>query len=616
MAQPLWQLLAQMIKDGQTDAWNNIKGDVDNIAKDAGEAASGGLLGKVARLGSIFSLLGGAAQGLLGDVPIIGGLLSDGVGLFEGAVDPMAPIEDAAGPFALSLGWGYALGYLVSYFGEPIFQPIKHWIAAQVQTELIDPQTAADLVARGFMDHKDASFEAAGGNLAGWRFDNLISAAQIRPGLADMLTMWRRKMITDGDFVTALEHDGYDQFWQAAIPQLFSQLLSPADIALAVLRGEKTQTEGEAYAMQLGYGADDFNTLILNTGEPPSPQDLLFGYRRGYIGKDELEHGLRQSRLRDEWIPFMETMRYVPMATADAVRATVENYLTPDEGKAIAQQNGLLPEHWDYLYESWGRPLAHEQMADLYFRGKASLQQFDQAMRESDIKDKYIPQALEIATRLLPIYQITDALKAGIIPMQDAATQLLQQGYDEIAVSTILKYALHTTATAGHELTRAEIVSLYADGGLTRAQAVTHLEAIGYTSEIADQTLLVQDLKAHAAELRSEIKVIRDNYVSGAIDQVTADAELKQLGLTGNQVTINLATWNREKRRASKGLSEAQVIKAAKAGTYTFGQALQLLAGIGYSKGDAAVLLTSNGVTAQVGPQPPQAPVSGSDVGA
>jgi hypothetical protein len=54
--------------------------------------------------------------------------------------------------------------------------------------------------------------------------------------------------------------------------------------------------------------------------------------------------------------------------------------------------------------------------------------------------------------------------------------------------------------------------------------------------------------------------------------------------------------WNRERKRASRGLSEAQIVKATKGGEYTPSQAIQLLAGLGYSKGDAATLLLSNGI--------------------
>ena len=612
MAPPFWQAISSTVQQALTGAFGDIKADLDQIAKDAGEAAQGGgFLSDVGDIGSFLGGIGNFASGILGDIPIVGGLASSLFGDAEGVINPLSELSKPAGKFGNGIAWGYALGYGAFYLAQPYLLMVQHLINSLAQSDIPDPQTIADFVVRGLETYADGVSDAQGMNLQESYFEKMLTAAVLRPGVTDMATMVNRGYIAPGDFQTGMTEEGVSAFWQEAWQKMQRQLLSPADLALAVLRGDITQEAGLEYAQLWGLEADDFSTLLLNTGEPPGAQDMLFWYRRGFLPEADLVKGILQSRIRDEWIPYILQSRYVPMSTADAVRAAVENYLSPEAAQAIAEQNGLEPTHFQYVYESWGRPLAHEQMADLVFRGQASRAQFDEAMRQSDIKDEYIDQSFEIATKLLPIYELVTALKAGNISLQDAAQQMLMQGYDQVAVSTILKNGLKVATTATHELTKAEIVSLYDDGGLSSSQAESALESIGYTATVAAEVIRVADLKAHAAELRAEIKVIKDNFVSGAIDNVQAGNELTALNVAKDVITSDIATWTRAKLRAAKNLTESQIVKAAKAGTFTPQQALNLLVSSGYSQADSVALLQSNGITIS---SSGQTPISGSDV--
>lgn len=597
--QRLWQLIGAAVNRGVTGAWANVRDDVTGIANAAADKASGGILGDVGTATSILDDVVGVLNHLIGDIPLFGGILSDVASHFESDINPLKVLGNRGGKFGRGIGFGYAFGYALWQLSQPLVLEAQHLVNQAVQSSLLDPQTLADLVVRGMYDKNDAMSDAHGNNLNVGNFDRLINLAENRPELATVLDLWRRREIKADDVHKVLRENGIPEFWVGALMTLQRQLVSPADLALNVLRGEMTEKEGERYAEQLGVFPDDFNLLIQNTGEPPGPEQLMEALRRKFIDRERFDRGIRQSRVRNEWIDVEYALRQSPMSTADALRAVIESYITSEEGKHIAEQNGLIPEHWPILEKAWGRPLAHEQMADLVFRGEASRAQFDQAMRESDIKNKYIDLSFEIAYRLLTPFEIVRAIQYNAIDLKTAAVLILKQGFDKEAVKVILKTGLHRQSTAGHELTRTEIVSLYDDGGFTKAEALKQLEAIGYDAHTAGYVLEVADLKAHAAELKGELRVIRDNFLSGAINETTADAEQKQLGLTATQATVNIATWKREKKRASKGLSESQIVKAAKGGVLPYTEAIKLLTSIGYSSTDAVTLLLSNGVTAK-----------------
>lgn len=519
---------------------------------------------------------------------------------------PLYTMESEAGGVGGAFGFGYFLGYSAYQAMLPVLNPLYHALNAALQTEIHDPDTSAQLVARGLFKPGHGADEAGGSGLDQDHFDRLVSLATTRLTVEQGLDLQNRGELPDGWLKGMFQHLGYDEQTQGYLLELGRNLLSPADLALGNLRGFIKDDELFAYGAALGVSETDMTTLVNNTGEPPGPQELLEAYRRQFINKDRLEHGIRQSRIRDEWIDVVEKLRLGPMSTADAVRAVVENYLKPEEGKIIAEQNGLIPEHWEPLLESAGRPIAHQEMGSLVHRGIATREQFNQAMRESDIKDKYIDFAFDTTQRLLPERLIVTAIRYGAVTLQDGAARLLQLGYDSPTVKILLKLGLRESVSTAHELTRAEITTLYSDGILNRANAASHLEALGYAADVANYILEIVDATQHAREIKAEVAVVRNNFILGAVDSVEAENSLRAIGLSTEQAAQNITAWNREKRRASRNLTEAQIVKAAKNDVFTWDEATTLLVALGYTAANAHALLLSNGAVPPTVPPPPR----------
>lgn len=575
-------VIGQQLRRAFAGALRDVRQQLDVTSRDAGLNTWQAV--KTDYLGDSLTPADMAEIAALGEVPILG------------PVATFLELVNKAGHFVLEIASGWALGSFFAEAMRPLWNEITHDIWDTFPSELIDPATAARLESKGIPFGYNPNDEARGGGLNDARFAGLVADITNRPDVATALEMLRRGEVGEATTAENLRRLGYEQPIVVALLKLSRNLLSPADLALAVLRGFADRTEAEAYAARLGIDAADFQTLIDNTGEPPGVMDLLEAYRRDFIGRDRLVHGIRESRVRDEWVDVIEKLRYSPMSTADATRAFVENYISDDEGAAIAQQNGLLPEHWPIVRDSWGRPLAHEQMASLVFRGLASRAQFDQAMRESDIKNKYIEQSFEVAARLMQERLIVDAIKYGAIDLQTGAGLLMQQGYTPESVKVLLKLGLRETSASTHELTRSEITALYTDHILSRDDALKQLEAIGLPETVANYVLELIDAQTHAKEVRAEVSITRISYLSGGIDEAAAQKQLTDMGLSVDQAQYTLGTWNREKHRATRTLSESQIVKATKNAVFTPDEAITLLEGIGYSRANAATLLLSNGI--------------------
>jgi hypothetical protein len=579
----LADIIGEKVRAAIVGALQDTKDELTEIAKAGGHEASGGLLGDVGTITGIIDNIAGPLLTLVG-------LAFPPVALLKGA-------ESAGGKLGTGFGAGYYLGSAAFEALHPILLHLDHAIADAIQSEIFDPATVATLEAKGIVDNAYGRSEAAGGNLSGEHYDKLVESARTRPDVATLLEMLRRRIVDLPTFEATLARHGYAPEWQQRMLDLKELLLSPPDLALAALRGEMSETDAAAYASSLGVSEQDFATLIANTGEPPGTMEMLEAYRRGFIDEARLVRGIRQSRTRNEWIDVVEKLRLSPMSTADAVRAVVENYMSSDEGKVIAEQNGLEPAHWPFLVEAWGRPLSHGQMMDLYFRGQATVDEVKQAVRESDIKNKYVDKSVELGRRLLPEREIVRAIRFGALTPQDGARKLLELGYNQQDATILMTLGEHEATGAHKELSRAEIVSLYEEGLLHHADAISHLTGLGYSAQDATLTLTLADTKVHAKALRAETTHIRTLYVGGHIDQVQAKNDLLAIGLDSGNADRQIATWRRERGKATRGLSEAQIVHAATTNVLTFDQSLAALQTLGFTQQDATVILASHGVT-------------------
>lgn len=588
----LADFIGQEMRDAIAKAIADDKDLLTDIAVAGGKAASGGTLDDIGNLADILTALLGP------------------LGIALGIVDPplavLEAVDKAGGKQGRGFAFGYAAGYALWQLMQPAVLPLQHAVANLSQTELFDPPTAAELEAQGIIDNAYGRSEAAGGNLSGEHYDKLVDAAQLRPDLLQALDLWNRGLIEEADVNSVLQHHKVPAFWWDKLKFLRRQLLSPADLALNNLRGEMPDDEAQQYAAVLGVIPADFARLVQNTGEPPGPEQLMEALRRGFIDQDRFEHGIRQSRIRNEWIDVETKLRLAPMSTADAVRGVIEHYLTDEEGQAIALQNGLIPEHWVPLRDSWGRPLSHEQMMSLYHRGEVTLDDVHQAFRESDMKDKYFDWSVKLGETLVPQRQITQMLQHAVIDHPTALTMLEKLGYDHTSAEALISLGAVEHKTGLHTLTKSDIVTAYADSLMSRDDALAHLGNIGYTIQDSKELLDLADVKLKTATLKAAQRGIEASLKAHHLTQDEAITQLIGAGMLHDQASQLTDAWLVVRGNATRSLTEAQILKLAEAQLITWENCRDRLIGLGLLAADADLLLKLNGIGPVQPPAPPQ----------
>lgn len=454
-----------------------------------------------------------------------------------------------------------------------------------------DPTTMAQAAAAGLASFNDV-VDAAGNLGYNQQAASLYYQLAFRiPDFTTLVQLYQRGLVGPDNLDRWLHRQGVPSELRPALIELSKTLVSPADAALAVLRGNMSQAEGESIAHKWGYSANDFAVMIGNTGEPPGVIDQLTMFRRGIIDQQTLEHGIRESRLRNEWIPALLKYRYSPMTTADAITALVQTHISESEARQIADQNGLEPSAFDVLVQTAGEPLSKEELTKLLRLGYITETELKQGIRESRIKDKYVDMATHLGEQIPPEGLIHQLYVNGALDQAQAVKYLHQFGYTGDIVKAILSSASKVKTSKPRQLTEGMLSELYLEQAISKTDFKTHLKELGYSDAESDLIIKVDDWRFARASRDAAVSHVRSVYVGHKISKQAASAQLDGLQIPADMRDRLIKTWDLERASQVRQLTPAQIVAAWKIDLMDTATALGYLVALGYNGNDAGILL-------------------------
>jgi SOS response regulatory protein OraA/RecX len=515
-------------------------------------------------------------------------------------------------------------------------------------------------------------------------------------------------------------------FYNDAIRTLYSiyrpSELSAAEAAAAVVGGQITPEKGFAYAARAGVPDADFRVMLDTAGTTLAPGQLLDLLNRREIDQTDVERFLRESSLKDKFIPLLLKLRFNLLGASDYIRFAVRDVFEPDKrskftldqdypeiltdklnriGYSETDARDSWAAHWelpsptqvyemlhrgklpsgisveDYLKSADYAPVWRQSLVDISYnpitrtdakrmyklRGDfdALVQNFrNNGYNEQDAKDlaEFTREDVSLETRqerellvgpvktaALAMYKarrisedqlrqvlanlkypketvdrfvadvefvreadhredIAAALKSAYVKAlrtrDDTIILLRQSGWDGEALDQLLETwdllravtELQPHQEATRDLTKAEIVSAYAERVIAPESASSQLLALGYDQSETDILLTMADLKARKAELDQEVENIHLNYLRSAVDPGTASVQLDQLGVNVTRKTNLLLKWERERAKVIPDFTVAQLEGMVKSKSMPEDIAQRYLADQGYTSEQQTFLLS------------------------
>ncbi len=450
-----------------------------------------------------------------------------------------------------------------------------------------DAGSIASLAAHGLINTSSLHDGMGKNGLNSSWADALTELQKQYPDTGSALDLLRRGFIARDVFMEWSIHNGTPAAVAEQLAKLVNVPISPADAALALLRGNMTQPEAVKAAADWGVTQEDFNILVGNTGEPLGLEALLEAKRRGFIDDARLVRGILQSRTRNEWVDVAKKLANSPMTTADAVEAAVQNQMTTAQASSIADQNGLEPGMFPILYNTAGSPLSRTEMEELYNRGLVTKAQVTQAVAESRLKPKYTELAFELHTRLITARELGQAVQYGSITHADAVKKAMEEGYSEQDASILVSGSVNAKLQTQRMGVVRAVETLYENNAISQEQATAVVGKMGFEPSEAAFIFQAAEFRRQEKLIAAAIGAVRSRFIARHIDASEASALIDAIGVPHQQRDSMLQVWQIEHDANVKVLTPAQIIKYNKKGLLTDDEALARLMADGYSEADA-----------------------------
>lgn len=400
-----------------------------------------------------------------------------------------------------------------------------------------------------------------------------------------------------------------------------TELISPPDLAAAVVRNFRDQADAASDASKQGVSDGDFATMIHLAGDAPAPQELAAALRRkiiaeGGVGPDSTSftQGIAEGRLADKWAPVIQALAREWPTPADAIAASVQGFYGSGDGQADYEKFGGDPQFYALLHYIHGDAPSPGELLQMLNRGiipedsgSATVPGYAQGIRQGRLRDEWLDAVRQLREYLTPPRTVTAMYREGVLTRDQAATDLTKHGVPADMIAAYLAAGTRHATAKAKELTESQVVTMYEAHILPESQAQSILTTLGYNADDAVLILRLADLRRAIAAISQAAKRVQTLYVGHKINRQAAEHALGVLEIPAAQITEMLAAWDLELSVTVKQLTEAQIADAWKENIISQDEAIGELQHIGYTAYDAWVLLSIKAKAAQPG-KPEQGP--------
>lgn len=322
----------------------------------------------------------------------------------------------------------------------------------------LTPPTLAEMVVKNVITLDQGAAEAAFSGMRRDRFEDLVRATGNPPGSGELLTLWRRRKISDDEIHTGLRQGYLKDEWSSFIMDLRHDPLALGEAVQAAVQNHLSYDAAAEYADMNGVARDVFDIMFANAGNPPGPGEVLDLWNRGDLTEAEVDQALRESRLKDKWIEPLKrrAIHKIPMRT-------ITTLIT----------HGAIDD-----------PTAIQHLRELGYV---------QTDAEAIVSAAHFAKAAPLKT--LTVTAIKQLFVDHLITREQAIADLATLSYPEAVSAQILDLAAHEIAIRDRRATISKIRAAYLRRDITRVEASGDLDKIGTDGAQRDALLGLWDIE-------------------------------------------------------------------------------------------------------------------------
>lgn len=354
--------------------------------------------------------------------------------------------------------------------------------------------------------------------------------------------------------------------------------LNAGAAAQASLRGIMDDGDARDEAAMTGYDGTRYAALRRLAANPPALDALLALWRRHAIDDAQLDRGLAQNGIHEEWRPRVKALAHVLPSVEDQVRFAVREAYNDEAAARLsldaefpqafadaAELIGLAPEQARLYWRAhWELP-SFEQLAQMLFRTDMDEAEFEQALKAIDIAPVWRQRYQEIA-RLIPTREdmVTFAVRESYDPEQVKSLGL-DLDYPELLTGELAKHGIteedaHRYWWSHWRLPSArQGADMLARGEITDAQYMALLKALDYPKPWRSRLAAIARIQLGRIDIKRAYKL-------NLIDRAEVVQHYLRLRYTDEDAEIMAKIADAEK---AQGGVEQPFLNRAKSRLYT-----------------------------------------------
>ena len=501
-------------------------------------------------------------------------------------------------------------------------------LATQLRQEAyaLDPIVAPDAamlaagVAQGQVSETKAREWAKEHGIGDDAFTALVNIANTGPALGEAMQAWRRGLLTEREFETALQRHAIEPQWWDSLKALRAVPLEPAQIATAIHRNimqgadlivtspptapgkvpqvPQSTLDPVEQAAWSGYSQEKLRVLVGITGLPPGLHEMLGLWNRGVVTADDVKRAVAQSNLRNEYMDVVLALARQLLTPHEYAELVIRGWISPAQGAAGAAQHGMTAEDFHLLSQMIGRPIPVRQVTTGLARGgtydgdRAHIPEaYLRSLEEGNLRPEWYSLAYANRYTLPSYFVVRGMVQDGSVTVKEAATIFEQEGWPPALATKAAESFTKGAASQAKRLTSSELLTEYEGGFLDRAALVKRLEDLGYAPAEAEAYAELGDARRVNSARTQRLGRIRTRYVGFHITEAEARVALNEVGMAESAREDLLADWTAEREVNETQLTQSQIVKAFKKGVWTRDATHSALVERGMSAADADVLL-------------------------
>lgn len=393
-----------------------------------------------------------------------------------------------------------------------------------------------------------------------------------------------------GQSLSAVLNPYFTDLVQAAWASHPNAVLTPGELAVAVLKGHMEMGPAVAEARQSGIDERRFGVIVDAAGNPPGVEGLLGLWRRGALSDADLERAVRQSNIRTEWTETVKDLGVQWPTWTAFLQAHLQGQATEDEARALYERAGGDPELYELMFNTQGQAPTPTQALDLLNRGIITERgsgpaetSYEQAFLEGPWRNKWLEPFLALRTYVVPPRSVVPMVRSGAWTLERGAQELAKSGVPADVAEAMLTEALNDATAADRDFTKTEVLALFEGQFLERPEAQALLEQIGYHPDQVSMLLDLTETRRLRAFRDRVVATIRAKYVSRKIEELDAVTALDSLGVPNDARDQYLDLWAQERSATTADLTRTDWQRALRGGLVDEEQFREEFARRGYS---------------------------------